>query len=43
LAEPSQNNPVAYYSRANPNIYDRVINKYMSPDGSSDHSHGMDM
>ncbi len=30
LAKPSQNNPVSYYSLANIDMYNQIINKYMS-------------
>ena len=34
LAKPSQNNPVAVYASSAPYLYNDVIMKYMSPDGS---------
>jgi hypothetical protein len=41
--KPSQNNPVSYYSAADPALYDYVIDKYMAPGGHSEHAHGMAM
>jgi cytochrome o ubiquinol oxidase subunit 2 len=43
LVKPSQNNPVSYYSAADPALYDYVIDKYMAPGGHSEHAHGMAM
>lgn len=39
LLKPSENNPVAYYSKADADIYDTVVMKYM---GSHDHHTGQE-
>jgi cytochrome o ubiquinol oxidase subunit II len=41
LAEPSQDNPVAYYSSKDDSLYDTVIMKYMTP-GMRSTGHGQD-
>jgi cytochrome o ubiquinol oxidase subunit 2 len=33
LAMPSKNNPAAYYSSVDTNLYEQVVNKYMAPGG----------
>lgn len=42
LAQPTQNNPVASYSSVDPNLYDTIVMKYMSPTGSGNNKHEMD-
>lgn len=45
LAAPSENNPVEYFSTANPALFNQVINKFMTGHGNMamPHHSGMDM
>lgn len=47
LAQPSQNNPVTYYALGDENLYNSIVQKYMTPpaseDGSNTGSYGMGM
>jgi cytochrome o ubiquinol oxidase subunit 2 len=44
LSHPSENNPATYYSSTDPNLYNSIVDKYMSPEGQSSHMHdGMGM
>ncbi|KGD75185.1 cytochrome o ubiquinol oxidase subunit II [Tatumella morbirosei] len=38
LAAPSQDNPVEYFSTANPDLFNQVVDKFMSHDGKMDMS-----
>jgi len=41
LVQPSENNPPAFYSAVDRDLYDTVLMKYMGPSDSGDHMDGM--